>query len=363
MHLILTKPTLLVNEDIVRKNIRRMAEKAAKNNITLRPHFKTHQSADIGEWFLDAGITKATVSSADMARYFAMAGWKDITIAFPYNPLEHSVIEKLAKDIKLSVLITSKASLDHLNAHVNARLDYYIKVDVGTHRTGLQPEEIDEIRRVALSENPKHRLVGLLVHAGHSYQKTDKSKTSRIFEKSMAYLHKVRQLINIPQLKISYGDTPTCTLLDRFPGVDEIRPGNFVFYDTMQHSFNVCSISDIAVCMACPVVSIHPARNEAVVYGGAVHFSKDYISAAKSESFGTVVKLNEENWTPESVAVVDRLSQEHGIIKGSGAFISSLKIGQLVGILPVHSCLTADLQGYYVSLTGQRLEKLNKASV
>ena len=77
------KPTLLLNANQTRKNIQWMVQKAGAEDIRLRPHFKTHQSAVIGEWFREAGVTAITVSSVDMAAYFADHGWKDITIAFP----------------------------------------------------------------------------------------------------------------------------------------------------------------------------------------------------------------------------------------------------------------------------------------
>ncbi|RLD73544.1 MAG: alanine racemase, partial [Bacteroidetes bacterium] len=76
-------PTLILNKALVLENIQFMAEKARKHHLSFRPHFKTHQSAEIGNWFKDAGVDKITVSSVSMAEYFAKHGWKDITIAFP----------------------------------------------------------------------------------------------------------------------------------------------------------------------------------------------------------------------------------------------------------------------------------------
>jgi D-serine deaminase-like pyridoxal phosphate-dependent protein len=70
------KPTLLLDSDICKRNISGMSAKALEQNVFFRPHFKTHQSAAIGEWFMDAGVTAITVSSVSMARYFAEHGWK-----------------------------------------------------------------------------------------------------------------------------------------------------------------------------------------------------------------------------------------------------------------------------------------------
>lgn len=357
----IVKPTLLIDEQKAKRNIRKMLQKARSNGAELRPHFKTHQSADVGEWFKDEGITKATVSSVDMARYFADAGWDDITIAFPYNPLEAEEVEKLAKRVTLNVTIVSKMALYHLNQHVSAPINYYIKVDVGTHRTGILPSQTEQIKEMSLSENPNHHLVGLLAHAGHTYQPMTKPSAEKVFMQSMKAFRTVSEIIGRDDLIISYGDTPSCSILDDLPGVNEWRPGNFVFYDIMQQYFNSCTHDDIAVCMACPVVAIHEDRNEVVVYGGGVHLSKDFIEPNGERVYGKVVALSDDGWSTEPMASVVRLSQEHGILRVSDEMLSSLEIGSLVGILPVHSCLTADLQGYYVSLAGRKLNKFNKA--
>ncbi|MFY0605564.1 MAG: alanine racemase [Cyclobacteriaceae bacterium] len=357
----ITKPTLIVSKQIARKNIATMQTKAIKNGTVLRPHFKTHQSAEIAQWFREAGIEKATVSSVDMACFFAKAGWKDLTIAFPYNPLEAEAIDRLANQIHLHVTIVSPEALDHLNKHVKAPVGYYLKIDVGTHRTGMLPENIEAIVQASKSKNPNHQLKGLLAHAGHSYQPLTVQEAKDIFDNSMKLLNEIKKELGQPNLSVSYGDTPTCSLLDLFPGVDELRPGNFVFYDTIQAHFGSCELHQVAVCLVCPVVAVHPERNEAVIYGGAVHLSKDHIETKEGKDFGTVVEWKGDGWLPKPKAKLARLSQEHGIISGDRSYIDSLQIGDLVGILPVHSCLAADLQPYYVSLNGQIIDKYNKA--
>jgi len=57
----ITKPTLILDKTVCLNNIRRMAKKAQKYNIKFRPHFKTHQSAKIGNWFREFGVTSITV--------------------------------------------------------------------------------------------------------------------------------------------------------------------------------------------------------------------------------------------------------------------------------------------------------------
>jgi D-serine deaminase-like pyridoxal phosphate-dependent protein len=143
--MIITKPTLLLDLQKCRKNIYKMVAKAKKNDLIFRPHFKTHQSIQIGEIFRKAGVDKITVSSIGMAQYFADAGWEDITIAFPFNILEISEFEELAEKIDLNVLISSKASAEKLITLTNRKLNYFIEVDAGYHRSGLDAENLEQI--------------------------------------------------------------------------------------------------------------------------------------------------------------------------------------------------------------------------
>jgi len=103
-------------------------------------------------------------------------------------------------------------------------------------------------------------------------------------------------ITQFPEIKSSIGDTPSCSLAENFEHIDEIRPGNFVFFDLMQYNLGVCKLSNIAVCVACPVVDINRDRNHIVIYGGGVHLSKEFVIQKGEKYFGLVVKLNEIGW-------------------------------------------------------------------
>ena len=100
----ITRPTLLLDVKKCKSNIHRMATKARENNLMFRPHFKTHQSAEISEWIRNEGVTGCTVSSMKMAEYFGNHGWDDVLIAFPVNILESQKMNELGKQEKLQLL-------------------------------------------------------------------------------------------------------------------------------------------------------------------------------------------------------------------------------------------------------------------
>ena len=95
----ITRPTLLIDEQKCMENIMRMVHKTTKSDVRLRAHFKTHQSAHIGEWFRSQGIVSIAVSSVKMAVYFANHNWDDITIAFQFNIHEIHVINSIDQKV------------------------------------------------------------------------------------------------------------------------------------------------------------------------------------------------------------------------------------------------------------------------
>jgi D-serine deaminase-like pyridoxal phosphate-dependent protein len=353
----ITKPTLLIDKEKCLKNIKQMSGKASKSNVNFRPHFKTHHSAEIGNWFREFGVNSCTVSSVDMAIYFAKNGWDDITIAFPFNPLEASEVDFLASKIRLNILIESEESLQLAKERISNPLQFFIKIDVGTHRTGVDPNDSLLIEKLIKGSNGTIQFKGFLAHAGHTYSSTNHESIRSIFESSINQLRKLKEKY---VGYLSYGDTPSCSVMEDFSMLDEIRPGNFTFYDWMQKNISSCEIEQIAVCMACPIVAIHEDRNEIVVFGGGVHLSKDMVVEDGMACFGKAIQLTDAGWDSEIIGSVKKLSQEHGIISVSNETIQSLKVGDLIGVIPVHSCLAADLQGHYLSTAGERIEKILK---
>jgi D-serine deaminase-like pyridoxal phosphate-dependent protein len=357
----LSRPTLLVDEDKCRNNIERMAAKAKSSGVLFRPHFKTHQSAAVGEWFREYGVDRITVSSVEMAEYFAAHGWLDILVAFPVNVREIVAINRLAADVSLHLLLESVVSARFLHENLKSKTGVWLKIDTGNQRTGLSAGSITEIMKVTgiISRSEKLTFNGFLAHDGHTYSAKSREEIVSIHQRSVTLLNNLKKEIekdfHVPL--ISLGDTPSCSIIERFEGLDEIRPGNFVFFDVMQYALGTCSLNDIAVAMACPVVAIHRQRNQMVIHGGAVHLSKEFLDMDGLKHYGLVVLFTEQGWSePVPDCYVQSVSQEHGIIHASDELLETINIGDLVGILPVHACLTASLFRHFCLLDGRQIE-------
>ena len=360
------KPSLFVVKERVIENIRRMAEKAEKSGVLFRPHFKTHQSVEIGRLFSDEGVRAITVSSPQMAEKFAADGWRDITIAVPLNPNCVDIYNNLADETTLNLLTDSAEAVNLIGPHLNSPLMIWVEIDTGQHRTGIDPSEKEKLIKTveSIQKQPLLMLKGLLTHAGHSYQvregtpvkrrsdnskKSGKSTLDILYQGAAATMQKTAEILEnegYGKLGISVGDTPTCSRVEDFYDVNEVRPGNFVFYDLMQYHIGSCEEENIALAVLCPIISKSPERSEVVVHGGAVHLSKESLEWKGHTVHGRVAEIEGSSLSAllEDTYVKD-LSQEHGVIKAPRDWVESKQIGDTIAIIPVHSCLAVDALG------------------
>ena len=358
------RPTLVLDRERALRNIERMAGRARSSGVLLRPHFKTHQSRAVGRWFRDAGTEAIAVSSVQMARYFADDGWSDITIAFPLNRRELRDIAELAERVRLGLLVDSVDAVTALRQGVAAPTRVWIKVDTGCGRAGVAWDDEAGLSALAgaLRSAGGHEPAGVLTHNGSTYRERTRDGVLRAHAEAMSRLSAAVNVVSGASgaaCDVSIGDTPSASLVDDLDGADEIRPGNFVFNDLMQMATGSCTPDDIAVAVACPVVSVYKDRREALLYGGAVHLSLDSIY---DESGRTVFGQVSHGWpeTATTDAPVVSVSQEHGIVSLSGDD-RRLSPGDVACVLPVHSCLTCNLYHEYVTLDGEKLPTINGA--
>ena len=404
----ITEPTAVIDTARVRSNIALMATRARAADVHFRPHFKTHQSATIGEWFAAEEVTGITVSSLAMAEYFADHGWNDITFAMLVNVHTTERIDRLAQRLNaargrngengpgLGLLVEDAAVFAHLAAALTAPVRVWIKVDTGYGRTGVEWNDSARLKAVggavadAMGEvvggavldatldaaldadtdqvaAPPLTPAGLLTHAGHAYDARSRHDLDALFAETAARLQAARAALAIPSalsgsLLLSVGDTPTCSVAD-LAGVDEIRPGNFVFYDLMQLEIGSCTETDLAVAVACPVVGWYPDRRELVIHGGAVHLSKEALTDGDGQRwYGGLGTAGQQRFGPLLPdAHVVSLAQEHGVIAvPDGELhrqITTLAPGDVVLIFPVHSCLTCNLYDRYLALDGMEIQR------
>ncbi len=355
----MTRPTLVLNSQKAKKNIQKMRSICEEHEMDFRPHFKTHQSPQIAEWFWKEGVDKCTCSSLDMAYEFAAHGWKDICVAIPLNVREMQKANLIASQSKLTICVDNLETIIRLAQETYSNMFVQIEIDTGYGRSGIFYKERDLINNILqkVDETEHLTFTGFLSHTGNSYQSLNAKKGKGIFEEARKNMEELKKEYQerYPELILSMGDTPSSTFADKFDGIDEWRPGNFIFYDFMQFALGACAEVEIAVRVKCPVIGIYPKRKEIAIYGGGVHLSKDSIKYKGNTIYGWAHYEHED--IKDGFPIVS-LSQEHGIISVSEEFIERVKIGDILDIIPIHSCMTADLNAYYLTEDSRQIPKI-----
>ncbi len=226
----------------------------------------------------------------------------------------------------------------------------------------LTTEQLTYVAR-KIKDSSRLDFRGLLTHAGHSYYAKSIDGIRRIHDETVERLTSVKDHLRdsgFETCEISVGDTPTCSVVDSFVGINEIRPGNFVFYDLMQEKLGACTEDDIAVAVACPVVEKYKERNQIAIYGGLVHLSSAYMLDENGRKiFGYATSLQNQALGPiNKKAPLISLSQEHGVIQVDDKLFSETEIADLLLLFPVHSCLTCNPYKEYNALEGEVISRL-----
>jgi D-serine deaminase-like pyridoxal phosphate-dependent protein len=342
-------PAFLVDRDIVEQNCNSMREKARASVVAFRPHVKTHKTLEIGRMQHGGALGPITVSTMAEAEFFADGGFRDITYAVPIPPEKLERAAALAGKIeRLNILIDSDAALQALEDYHRAQgtvFDVFLKVDCGYHRAGVDPQNPDSVRlALAIARSPSTHFAGLLTHAGHSYDARNVDEIKRVAAEETSALTRFRALLapeGLGKITRSVGSTPTASVVDRFTDADEVRPGNYVFYDAYQSTIGSCRRDDVAVSVLVTVVGSYPERGAAIIDAGALALSKDLGPDHIDPQFGygMVCDLDLRPLPARLVSV----SQEHGKLKTSAV----LPIGTRIRIIPNHSCLTSAMYDVY----------------
>ena len=348
----LTTPAFLVDAARVRANCDRMREKALRSGVAFRPHVKTHKTIEIGRLQHGGKPGPITVSTLAEAEFFADAGFSDITYAVPISPEKLGRAADLAQRVeRLNVLVDSERALRAIEASGHV-FDVYLKVDCGYHRAGVDPDDPDSARlALALRDAPSVHFQGLLTHAGHSYNAKNSEEIRRIAAAETEALSRFRAILGADDLVRSIGSTPTASVVDRFAECDEVRPGNYVFFDAFQATIGSCAMEDVAVSVLTTVVGCYPERNNLIVDAGALAMSKDTGPDHIVPRFGYGV-VCDADLHPLPLRLV-ALSQEHGKVEGD---VARYPVGTQLRIIPNHSCLTAAMYDRYYALEGGRVE-------
>lgn len=333
----MSTPRLVLSKQQLEQNIGAMQSAADLARVKLRPHIKAHKCGEIMQRQLAAGATGITVAKLGEALAMADCGAEDIFIAYPLvgaNKLTR--LANLAKRVKVSVGVDNLLTASQMAQYFEPLrpLDVLIEVDTGLKRCGVLPQAVSDLA-FALRELPSLRFKGIFTHAGHVYGVSpDRVEAIGLAEAQvMADLaHDLRRQGIVPEV-VSTGSTPTALYNLKVPGITEIRPGNYVFYDAIQVGLGVVSLTACSLYVQATVVS-RPTDFRCVIDAGSKVLGLDKGAHGMSivTGFGTILRHPE--------LTIERLSEEHGVVVSTQAVPP---IGTELKIIPNHACVVVNL--------------------
>jgi D-serine deaminase-like pyridoxal phosphate-dependent protein len=356
----LKTPSLVLDILKVKRNAERMSWRIKQFGADLRPHIKTHKCIEVARIQTAGHSGAVTVSTLAEARAFAANGFTKITYAVPIESGKFNEAIEISRDCELSLITDDVDVPDQLNdaaTQANVHLNIFLKVDCGYHRCGVEPNpEATEIpRRITSASNL--RFAGILTHAGHSYNCQTKPEVLALAKHERDVMADFGEALRkeIGQVPIvSIGSTPTITSVDHLSGIDEVRPGNYIFFDAFQATLGSCSFDDCALTVLASVVHRDRDRRKVIIDAGAIALSKDRgpVGLNPECGYGKVLDLNGKDLN----LTVSEMSQEHGVIiaKDENIF-DRLRVGSRVRVLANHSCLTAAQHSRYNVLEGENI--------
>lgn len=353
-------PAVVVDRGRLVANLDAMQADATAHGVRLRPHAKTHKSPTIAAWQIERGAVGVCCAKVGEAEVFADAGIQDIRLPYPVNPDKAERVLALMRRCRLSIVVDHLAVARQWSTVLSAAgatLDVLVKVDVGFHRCGIDPagdSAVDFVRQVAAL--PGLRLVGLLSHAGHSYQATsvdDLAAIARAERDCLDDLARRARGVGVAIDEISVGATPTARFSVREAGITELRAGNYAYFDRTQVALGSAPIERCALTVVATVVS-KPAPGRLVLDSGSKTLTSDRARGFTPLDGHGLVFADLEAREPDPSLSIARLSEEHAVVTvQSGA--SPLEPGDRVRVLPNHSCVVSNLVDHVHLVEGLRV--------
>ena len=340
-------PEIIIDRDVLQRNIDRMATAVRAKGLHLRPHVKTHKVPEIAEMQLTAGAVGLTVATLGEAEVFAGHGAKDIFIAYPLwvGPRQAERLQRLAAKARIAVGLDSGEAAQTMAASLGdavGEIEVLLEIDSGHHRSGISPNAAVEVAQAAARAGL--RVTGIFTFPGHSYAPGMPLKAA---DEERLALGETAGLLTAAGFQITHrsgGSTPTVALTGT-SGATEVRPGVYVFGDAQQLELERCAAGDIALTIAATVVSRHEGTDliprRVILDSGSKILGGD--RPGWTTGFGRLLDHPE--------ARITALSEHHAtVVWPAEATLPAL--GERLRVVPNHVCLAMNLVDEVTVISG-----------
>jgi D-serine deaminase-like pyridoxal phosphate-dependent protein len=331
-------PAVVVDLDIVERNIARVQELCDAAGVANRPHIKTHKSPAIASMQRDAGARGITCQKVGEAEVMAEAGHDDILIA--YNILGEEKIGRLGRLLsrtKVTVAAdnpTVIAGLPQAAAIAGRDLGVVVECDTGRKRAGVETVEEAVALAKDIASRPGLSFAGFMLYPPENAM----GETQAFLDAATAG---IRELGLEPQI-VSSGGTPNLLNLGKIKGVTEHRAGTSVFNDRMMLAAGVAQLQDCALTVYATVVS-RAGSERGILDSGSKTLTSD---TGGLEGHGLILEHPQ--------AKIARFAEEHGFLDLSGCN-DRPNVGDVVRIVPNHVCVVVNMVDRLVTVRGNEI--------
>ncbi|XP_051879474.1 D-threo-3-hydroxyaspartate dehydratase isoform X1 [Pristis pectinata] len=349
-------PAFTVDIKKVKSNARKMSERCQTLGVQLRPHMKTHKTLECADIMTGGSRRCIAVSTLAEAHFYADNGFDDILYAYPLPVDKVGACAELAEGLEMfHVLVDNEVAVMELKKR---RLRdekswlVWLKLDCNNGRAGVQPEDsMALLLAKSIADSEGMELAGVYAHCGNSYEATGVKEIQAVAQETttatLKFVEKLEKAgVRCPRSSI--GSTPSCSHpVSDMERLNELHPGNYIFYDVQQLMIGSCQMDDIAVRVLTRVIGHYPHRNQLLVDCGWTGLSLH--SLGKLPTGFALVEGH-----PELKLV--GMTQEHGKIESiSGRLdFDKFPLGSLISLIPYHACATAAMHPvYYVHSEGK----------
>jgi D-serine deaminase-like pyridoxal phosphate-dependent protein len=328
-------PAVVIDLDVVERNIARVQAMCDAAGVANRPHIKTHKSPVIAMMQREAGARGITCQKIGEAEVMAEAGLDDILIS--YNILGEQKLGRLGALLakkKVTVAAdnpTVVAGLPQAAAIAGRDLDVVVECDTGRKRAGVATaaEAVALARDIA--SRPGLSFAGFMLYPPEDAM----AETQAFLDAATAG---IREAGLKPRI-VSSGGTPNLRNLGRIQDVTEHRAGTYVFNDRMMLEAGMARLADCALTVYATVVSRAEA-DRGILDSGSKTLTSD---TGGLEGHGLILE--------HPRAKIARFAEEHGFLDLS-ACNDRPKVGDVVRIVPNHVCVVVNMVDRLVTVKG-----------
>lgn len=332
----LDTPALVIDLDVMERNLRRVADYSTSHGLRLRPHTKTHKIPALARRQIELGAVGLTVAKVGEAEVMLGAEPPDFLIAYPViGERKLDRLMEVGRRAPVTVSLDSEYAARALSqaAHkAHVEIGVLAELDAGLGRVGVPPSGIVGLSR-SIAALPALRYEGIAFYPGH-IKKLEDGGHEALQALSALLTSVVRDLkqAGLAPRVVSGGSTPTLFHSDEVAELNEIRPGTYIFNDRNTVLSGACAWEDCAASIVATVVST-AKQGQMIIDGGSKTFSSDR-PASGDVSFGRIVEAPD--------AVFTKMNEEHGFVDISSAG-RTFEIGERVRVIPNHICVAMNL--------------------